>query len=312
MQVTVVGAGVVGLTAAVALTEAGHDVRVIARATGDATTSAVAGAIWLPFEVGPADAVIRWATRTRVWLEELARSIPAAGVDVLEVVHAEAADAPPPFWAAAVPAVQRVTAPFPGAPAAYGFRAPRVDPRLHLPWLTAQLARPIEIADVARLTALPGDAVVNATGLGARALAGDDSLAARYGQVRVTAPGALDLGVTLSDDRDPDAMFYVIPRAARAGFAAEVVIGGCALPRPDHDPLAVDAAIDARIARQAQALDRAPGALVRTRAGLRPWRPTVRLERDPDDPRVIHDYGHGGGGYTLARGCAEDVVALLA
>ena len=44
------------------------------------------------------------------------------------------------------------------------------------------------------------------------------------------------------------------------------------------------------------------------RAGLRPYRPSVRLEREG---RLIHNYGHGGAGYTLAYGCAEDVAALL-
>jgi D-amino-acid oxidase len=48
-------------------------------------------------------------------------------------------------------------------------------------------------------------------------------------------------------------------------------------------------------------------------AGLRPVRPTVRLEAEPatgDTPRVIHNYGHGGSGITLAWGCADDVAEL--
>lgn len=306
MNVTVVGAGVVGLTAAVTLAEAGHDVRVLAAATGDATTSAVAGAIWMPFECGPRDAVTRWSARTRVWLEALAATTPEAGVELHDVVQIEPADAGRPWWADAAPALERVPAPVTGAPIAWRFRAPRVDPRRHLPWLASRLARPVEVARVTRLADVPGDAVVNATGLGARTLAADDSLRALYGQVLVTAPGALDVRTTLSDDRDPDAMFYVIPRGD------EVVIGGCALPRPDDDPLAPDPELRARIERHAARLGLAPGPVLRERAGLRPARPTVRVERDPDDPRIIHDYGHGGAGYTLARGCAEDVRALVA
>jgi D-amino-acid oxidase len=309
MQVTVVGAGVVGLTAALALTEAGHDVHVVAAVTGQATTSGAAGAIWLPFRAGPPAAVNRWAARTRDWLETLAAIEPDAGVDLLDVVLLD--DGARPWWADAVGPLARAPAPITGAPAAWRFRAPRIDPRLHLPWLAARLPRAVEQARVTRLADVPGDAVVNATGLGARALTGDTALIGVYGQVLVTEPGALDAGVSISDDRDDDALFYTIPRASRPGLAAEVVIGGCALPRPDDDPLVPDAAIRARVERHAAALGLRPGAVLRERAGLRPVRPEVRVERDPHDPRVIHDYGHGGAGYTLARGCAEDVVALL-
>jgi D-amino-acid oxidase len=304
MQVTVVGAGVVGLTAAVTLTEAGHDVRVIAAATGDATTSAAAGAIWLPFECGPRDAAARWATRTREWLEHLAQTEPDAGVEMHDVYQIEEIRDEPPWWSHGLHITQRA-APVAGAPPAWHFRAPRVDPRRHLPWLASRLARPVEITRIARLADVPGDAVVNATGLGARALTGDRELRALFGQVLVSAPGALATTTTLSDDRDPSAMFYVIPRGD------EIIIGGCALPRSDDDPLVPDPAVRARIQAQAASLGLAPGAIIRERAGLRPARTTVRVERDPTDPRILHDYGHGGAGYTLARGCAEDLLALL-
>ena len=59
--VTVVGAGVIGLTVAVELTRAGHAVRVIAERVLDGTTSAVAGAVWFPYRVGPRERVVEWA-----------------------------------------------------------------------------------------------------------------------------------------------------------------------------------------------------------------------------------------------------------
>lgn len=58
-------------------------------------------------------------------------------------------------------------------------------------------------------------------------------------------------------------------------------------------------------------------------AGLRPGRTQLRLEAEafgsPGDVNVtgeasmhvIHNYGHGGGGMSLAWGCAGDVVRLL-
>ncbi|MGZ6029314.1 MAG: FAD-dependent oxidoreductase, partial [Myxococcaceae bacterium] len=84
---TVVGAGVVGLTTALALREVGHRVRVLAAERPERTTSAVAGAVWYPFEVGPREKVNRWARTTREWLLALGRAVPAAGVDVLTVLE---------------------------------------------------------------------------------------------------------------------------------------------------------------------------------------------------------------------------------
>ncbi|CAD7011729.1 unnamed protein product [Ceratitis capitata] len=46
--------------------------------------------------------------------------------------------------------------------------------------------------------------------------------------------------------------------------------------------------------------------------GLRPGRDTLRLEAEKGGNKiVIHNYGHGGSGVTLAWGCAEDVLELL-
>jgi D-amino-acid oxidase len=42
--------------------------------------------------------------------------------------------------------------------------------------------------------------------------------------------------------------------------------------------------------------------------GIRPLRATVRLEREG---KVIHNYGHGGAGFTLSWGCATEVRRLL-
>jgi D-amino-acid oxidase len=49
------------------------------------------------------------------------------------------------------------------------------------------------------------------------------------------------------------------------------------------------------------------------RVGLRPFRKSgVRLERDhlSDGRTVVHNYGHGGSGFTLSWGCAQEVFEL--
>ncbi|HVV85171.1 MAG TPA: FAD-dependent oxidoreductase [Kofleriaceae bacterium] len=314
MDVTVVGAGVIGLVTALELERAGHRVQVVAAATGDATTSSVAGAIWLPYRCGPADRVGAWAAATRARLVAIAAERPEAGVDVLTGYELVAGDERP-WWADAAAPVERVPAPLPGDPGALAWRfaAPRVDPPRFLAWLAAQLARPVEqrvLTGAAELAALPGDAVVNCTGLGAAPLCADGALVPLLGQVVVAELGALDPTSSIGDSREPD-LFYAIPRRDT------VILGGCAVEAPlPSSPLSppppADPAITARILAHAARLGLRPGPVLAVRVGLRPFRPSVRLERDPADPRLFHHYGHGGAGFTLSFGCAADLVALLA
>ena len=304
MDITVVGAGVIGLTTALVLEERGHRVRIVAAERGDApdnsTTSSRAGAVWFPYQVGPPGAVARWAGRTRDWLDELAQIAPDAGVDVLQFYEITR-DATELWWATAAP-LSRGPAPVAHAPEAWMFRAPRAEPAIFLPWLAAKLRAPIERRRVTALADEPGDIVIDCAGLGARALTGDAALEPLFGQTLICEPGGFDLATTITDARDDDAIFYVIPRRD------ELVVGGCSIRVPPDTVATVDPEITERILGQARALGVAIGSVRTVRAGLRPFRREVRLERDG---RIIHNYGHGGAGFTLCRGCAEDVAALL-
>lgn len=303
MKITVVGAGVIGLSTALTLEEAGHDVRVIAAATDEATTSAVAGACWFPYRVGPPDRVAAWAAETRAWLDGLAAD-PAAGIDVVtgyEITGDDGLAPPRPWWAAHID-VTRAPAPVTGAPLAWRFASSRIEPARFLPWLAHQLRGPIERRPVNDLASELGDIVVNCAGLAARELAGDAAIAPLFGQVVITEVGTVDRSITVSDDRIPDQIFYLIPRRD------ELVLGGCSLAWPPGTPPEIDPRITARILAQARSLGLPVGDVKRVRAGLRPYRPEVRLERVG---RIVHNYGHGGAGYTLCRGCAVAVARLI-
>jgi D-amino-acid oxidase len=301
-EITVIGAGVVGLTTALVLHEAGHRVRVVAAERPERTTSAAAGAVWYPFSVGPPEAVHRWSRATRTWLLELSRWVPEAGVDLVTVREC-ASDASRPWWADAVEPVRLIEGSQPsGASLAWEFEAPRVEPALHLPWLESRLGRPLEIARVDRLEDVPGDIVVNCTGIGARRLTGDTTLRALLGQTVLVAPGEVDMRRMYGDERDLSRMLYVIPRRA------EVVVGGCALPFDGDVIPPPDPELRRAILERARAAGFRHGTVLRDAVGLRPVRPEVRVERVG---RIIHHYGHGGAGYTLARGSAEEVASRL-
>ena len=52
--------------------------------------------------------------------------------------------------------------------------------------------------------------------------------------------------------------------------------------------------------------------VIRTVAGLRPYRASgfvVRAEA-LGDKRLVHNYGHGGAGFTLSWGCAREVLEV--
>jgi D-amino-acid oxidase len=310
MTVTVVGAGINGLSTAAELAWRGHRVTVIAEELHEATVSMVAGAVWFPFQVGAEDRVrVRaWSLRTRQWMTELAVAAPSAGVDLLTAYEISAGDEWP-WWADGLE-VDRVPAPVTGAPLAWRFAAPRAQPALLLRHLAAQLTAPVvvrRLTSFEELVALTRgcDAVVNCTGLGARALVGDPALQGLFGQVAIAGCGSAALDVSITDDRDPADLFYVIPRRD------ELVLGGIARPVGGAIALAAEPAITDRILAHAARLGIAIGEVTAVRVGLRPYRPMVRLERDVREPRLLHNYGHGGSGFTLCHGTAVAVADLV-
>jgi D-amino-acid oxidase len=300
-EVTVVGAGVVGLTAAIRLREAGIAADVVARDPPEATTSAVAAALWYPYRAFTRERVAAWSARGFEVLRDLAGT-PGSGVRMRWGTERVGADAEDPWWRDAVPAFARTAA-------GYRFAAPVADMSVHLPWLVARLAAlggSLATETLADLDAALARAsvVVNCSGLGARDLAGDDTLLAVRGQILLVEQPGVD--EWLLDQSDAERLLYVVPRER------DVVLGGTAQER-DEDR-AVDPATAAAIrARCEAAVPALRGARVlREAVGLRPARPAVRLEAEArEGGTIVHCYGHGGAGVTLAWGCAEEVTALV-
>ncbi len=301
-EALVVGAGVVGLTCAIRLREAGVAASVLAREPPEETTSALAAALWYPYRAYPRERVGVWSARGFEVLSSLA-GVEGSGVRMragLELVPADAGD---PWWRDAVPDFARTAD-------GYRFTAPVADMSVHLPWLVERLRSlggEVVAGSVERLSDALACAplVVNCGGLGARALAGDDAIVAVRGQV-VVVERVAGVEEWLLDQADAARPLYVVPRER------EIVLGGTA-QEGDESALVSFATAEAILERCAAAVPALRGARVlRHAVGLRPGRAAVRLEAESvGDGRVVHCYGHGGAGVTLAWGCAEEVAGLV-
>jgi hypothetical protein len=98
-RVAIVGAGVSGLTCAVLFAERGYPTRILAEEIGPRITSAVAGAIWFPYDAEPADAVISWSLETFDILRELSGTPAAAFPCSSCAPSARAGELEIPVWA---------------------------------------------------------------------------------------------------------------------------------------------------------------------------------------------------------------------
>jgi len=289
-RITILGAGVSGLTTGVLLAEEGHEVTILA-ADVATTTSHAAAAIWLPYHIA-SEHVDRWALETRDVLVKLAED-PATGVSMIDF---DVFDEERPRC------IEDECRPIDGG---FRVRVPLTDTSRYMPYLRARFERAggrVEVREVRReeLAELPGEIIVNCTGFGARALFGDEELQPGYGIAVVVPRPPIDRAIVTA--RDPESLMYVIPRTS------DCILGGY-----DRPAVPEDAEAAAIVARCRAAVPEVSGAVLAVRRGIRPVREAgVRVEREVVDGRpVIHNYGHGGAGFTVSWGCARAVRSLV-
>lgn len=307
-NVAIIGAGVSGLTTGTVFAEAGYRTTIFAADIGDRTTSAVAAAIWYPYDAEPAAAVIRWSLATFETLRELSRD-PATGVVMLQLRQFSRVGSPEiPDWAISLGA-----APIPAAetPATFssGFAltVPLTDTTLYLEYLARRFAAAGGVTRAgtrfAQIDDVPAefDLVVNCAGVGARELADDPAVEPHRGQVILVPKLQLDYAVVCDDPP----LMYAIPRSR------DCVFGGT---NEISENLAADTNQTRSIVAECSAVVGIANPESQTpRVGLRPYRRGgIRLEcaRAKDGRAVIHNYGHGGSGFTLSWGCAREVLDL--
>jgi D-amino-acid oxidase len=311
-DVLVLGAGVSGLSSAILLRQAGYDVRIWARELPPETTSNRAAAIWYPYLAQPREKALRWAAASYAHFAEQLVPDPASGVSFQSMTEIFAELQPEPWWQSAVPlAVERPAADElpPGYVDAYRFQGLLIETDIYMPFLLDSFRafggsieqREISAIDDALDAA---DVVVNCTGLGSRDLVGDEDLYPVRGQMLRVHPTGLT--ETVFDDTGPNALGLVVPRSG------DLLLGGSTQDQDwNREP---DPADTQSILQRARAIapDLGDIEILDTIVGLRPVRSQVRLEAERvGEKQLVHNYGHGGAGFTLSWGCAQDVVDLV-
>ncbi len=308
----VLGCGVIGLTSGIRLLEEGYDVEIAAANIPPDTTSNVATAYWYPFRVNPPEKVLPWAITTYNTYLELC-NIPDIGIGLFNFIQIFDHKVDDPYWSAAVKEFRRAGPDelLPGYVDGYVALIARIETPIYMEYLVnrfkesggkiTKLDREIEVINE---VLDDNKLIINCSGLGAKKIFNDEEVFPIRGQlVKTTNPGLKDC---LNEEEGPLAVSYVVPHPTYC------ILGGSA--DDNNWDLDEDPELSSEILRKCEVLEpRLKNARVLgTRVGLRPGRSEVRLELEQisSDCTVIHNYGHGGAGFTLSWGCAEEVVTL--
>ncbi|MEA2242939.1 MAG: hypothetical protein QOD24_2495 [Solirubrobacteraceae bacterium] len=349
-RVLVVGAGVSGLTSALCLVRLGVEVQIVAEKFGSDLVSVVAGALWeWPPAVCGYHRDQKSLERSKPWAQEsyeifsdLARD-PSTGVfmrranfyftseQTARELHKmnELAPKVRGFVHDSDLAEANGIDPAYGVIDAYAHLAPMIDTDRYMGWLRRQVEavgvtitqRHIEgrLADqeAALLAEFRVDAIVNATGLGAAMTHGRPTYPLRGALVRAINDGSripkVDEAhcIPKREGSTTQDMVFIVPRGENM-----LLLGGLT----EEDEWSLDIGLHnyqpvrdmyRRCLAFMPALERAeldPNEPVRV--GLRPMRNgNVCLEQEAGT-RIVHDYGHGGSGFSLSWGCGSEVAAI--
>ncbi|KAL7297359.1 hypothetical protein TKK_0009749 [Trichogramma kaykai] len=329
-HIAIVGAGVIGVTSALAVQQAfpAAEVTIFSEIFSPYTTGDGSAGLWSPFVLENTDPtkILRWSTLTHRWMENfwkkgLAADIGLCLLPLYRVTH-KPEGYPLPDWASAAYGAyelsddelesfnRRHKSKYGGA---IHFVTYTCESTKLLPWLMEKFKQSNgkiverKIQSLENLYHEGYDVIINCTGMGSRDLLKDESLVPVRGQVtRVKGPWLFE--VMLEEDGDGN---YVIPNVDSA------ILGGTR-QKGDFD-------ISVReddLSGIREGCERLYPSINKCQelthwVGLRPVRKEVRLEKetvsysDSKNLTIIHNYGHGGSGVTLCWGCAMDVVQIL-
>ncbi len=313
-NVLVLGAGVIGLSTSLRLVRAGYKVTVWAEHR-KAITSYKAGAFWWPSESATehSEELIQLSKETFSFLNALS-SDKNTGIICHKVLGLSMIKQPLPSWHNAIPGFRLANQQ--ELKAGYHFgqvieQTPVIIPEMFMLWLESEIGkRKITIiehkANSINEALAECSLVINCTGIGASTLCHDQGVRPMSGQLlQVITKNKLD--TVLFIDEPGTEKTHIIPYTD-----GKVILGGTRFlddwnTEPDYN-------ISAKILQRCTTLEpKLVGAqIIGSTRALRPWRSALRLATETlDKGTIIHNYGHGGSGYSLFWGCANEVLKLV-
>jgi len=308
-NIAIVGAGISGMSTAYLLGEKGHKITIFAKAFSPNITSNKAAAFWFPYHIRNDKRGINWCRETYDFYLEMAKR-PETGISVQKLIKVlrKGVEDEEPVWIDFMPegSMRIMEAHELANDVAIGYevQVPLIETQLFLPFLQSTLTSggvhfiEREIRNFGELTN-DYDCVINCSALGSRLLCKDNTIIPVRGQVGLLAPRN-NMPIYLDNEKP----LYIVPRKDA------IIVGGTyeeGIEKEDTEPATIERLL--QNAYEAFTFLKEQNVLG-SWAGLRPYRPEVRVEAEAGT-NIIHNYGHGGSGFTLAFGCAKEVTKIV-
>lgn len=309
-DIFIVGAGISGLSVATVLTEAGYKVKIISSSFSPNITSDRAAAFWFPYHISHQKKCISWCQESYQMYEQLSH-FPSSGISMVKLIKVlrNGVEEEEPVWKQFMPAgsckeMEKKDYPEGDYIICYEIIVPLIETQIFLPYLKNKLMENGVVFEELKITNLEKLAaesriLVNCTGLGSRELCGDTKLIPVKGQVALLSP-VKNMDIFLDNEKP----LYIVPRRDA------IIVGGTY-----EENIFTDTTDDNAIEKILKnAYEVFPTLRDQERlgswAGLRPYRAEVRVERE-SNTNIIHNYGHGGSGFTLSFGSAGVVKKII-
>lgn len=312
--ILIIDAGINGLACGLTLLEQGYPVSIYANTFTPNTASSAAPAVWMQFKAQPSDLVAKWLQHTFTVCEALTKN-PETGIDLLSYKEFYPTQVTTPCWLLnagrqyqAIGAKQ--------IPARYqsGFESSiyRMDSTLLLPFLQKkflELGGHLHHRYFADLNAkeLQVPIIVNCMGAHTTDVVTDAKAYPIRGQY-IIIDKIKGLNTTYICFLDDERYIGIVPRRN------DCWLGGTT----NYHSWDADIHQDTTQFILTEAAKIVPEIatknILEVNVKFRSGRSEIRLEKEilPDGRVIIHNYGHGGSGFSLSFGCAKDVAALLA